>query len=94
MTFTTNLTESVKELIYAENHHYLTLTDKDGNQITLLENSLVCYKCSACTFEFYSNSNAAQFCGSCGSLDIKSQWTKPQIALIPESESDFSLKRK
>jgi RNA polymerase subunit RPABC4/transcription elongation factor Spt4 len=87
----TNITGAVLEFTYARNHHYLKLTDQEGNQHMLIEQGLIRYDCTECKYFFYATSNMATSCPVCKSEELKNAWMKPQVSLIPESASEFRL---
>jgi len=86
-----NIAGDVTAFEYAKNHHYLKLRDGDGNETVMVEHGLIKYVCTECKFEFFATSNQANHCCRCGSKDITSQWTRPQVSLVPEKESDFQF---
>lgn len=89
-----NIAGDVTAFEYAKNHHYLKLRDGDGNETVMVEHGLVKYVCNKCTFEFFTTSNQANCCARCGCRELVASWTRPQVALVPENESDFQFVKK
>ena len=87
----TNIAMKVKELSYAKNHHWLRLKDKSGHETTLIEQSVIEHRCETCDFVFWAKTNVSAVCPSCLAPGLEGRWLKPQIALIPEEESDFTM---
>lgn len=86
-----NLPESVKEFTYARNCHYLKLKDLKGREVKLIEQGLVRYWCLMCSALWFQTSNNATCCPVCEKSKISAQWVRPQMALVPEHESDFVM---
>lgn len=94
MKIETNIPGDVKEFTYAKNCHYLKLRGEDGKETTLVEHGLLKYTCKSCRFTFYAESNQASTCPCCKTGLLELQWMKPQVALVPEKETDFAMKKK
>ena len=86
-----NIAGSVASMEYCKNHHYLRLRDADGHETTMVEHGLVKYRCCACAYVFYSATAEANQCALCGHGQLEMMWTRPQVALVPEKESEFQL---
>jgi len=86
-----NIPGAVKEFTYVKNHHYLRLKDDKGNETKLLENGVIRYWCVSCTNVWFQPSDLATVCPNCKGSKISKQWMKPQLALIPEDESSFTM---
>jgi len=78
---------------YVRNHHYLRLTGDDGRETTLIEEGLVKYHCTDCDLIFFLTTRQANCCPRCTSQALEAQWQRPQVALVPESETDFQFVR-
>lgn len=86
-----NIPNDVKSFEYGKNHHYLRLQDGDGNETVMVEYGLIKYQCEKCRFIFFALTHQANHCARCGYSGLKPQWTRPQVALVPEQESDFKM---
>jgi len=89
-----NIAGDVTAFEYAQNHHYLKLKDSDGNETVMVEHGLVKYTCARCDFEFFTLTSQANRCCLCGGMDITAEWTRPQVSLVPEKQSDFKFVQK
>ena len=90
----TDLPTAVKEMTYVKNCHYLRLKDQRGNETKLIEHGVIRYWCPECKTMWFQVENNASCCPSCAHNEISCQWMRPQVALIPEAETDFQMPRK
>lgn len=83
------LPDHVRSAAYVVNHHYIKLTDWNGNELILNPTSMVKYECSDCDHFFFASWNAGKaccpFCG--GNCDPK--WGTMQLCFVPDDESKF-----
>jgi rubrerythrin len=87
--FQTSLAGAVSEMAYAKNHHWLKLTDGDGNATMLIEHGLVKWSCQGCKFLFFTAMNPGRLCcPSCGGA-ADPLWVRPQVSLVPEDANAF-----
>lgn len=97
LTIETSLVGAVQSMSYGRNHHWLKLRDHRGREIVLVENAVVRYACEdgvSCGFSFTSEQNIGDTkCNRC-SKPMVLQWMRPQVALIPEVQSDFEMPTK
>lgn len=90
-TIETDIPGHVKMFHYVRNHHYLKLRDKEGNETKLVEYGLIQYLCEKCDFKFWAECNRANHCPCCNAPELEQVWMKPQLSLVPETESDFKM---
>lgn len=95
LTLHTSLTGVVAAMTYARNHHWLKLKDHKGREVMLVEHGVVRYQCDGCDFAFVTETSLGPTCTCvrCAAT-MKAQWMKPQVALIPQQESDFEMPHK
>jgi hypothetical protein len=94
MKIESNSPSGVKEFTYAKNCHYLKLIDDQGKEIKLVEQYLIRYWCISCSYIWYSMDDKSKNCPCCQKTKISQIWMKPQVSLVPETETDFQIKRK
>lgn len=83
------LSDHVRSAQYVVNHHYIKLTDWDGNELILNPTSMVKYECEDCDHFFFSGFNAGKVkCPFCGGA-CKPKWGTMQLCFVPEDESGF-----
>lgn len=86
---TAKLPASVRSFKWVRNHHYVQLEDEQDNKVKLHAGGILRGTCTACNQVNYAASHqGAMVCTHCLGA-VKWQWTKPQIAFVPESESQF-----
>ena len=89
MRFEVNLHEDVRGCEYVKNHHYIKLTDKNGNKLILNPISMVKYTCVACNHIFFAEFNSGgASCPFCIG-ETEAQWGSMQLCFVPEDESEF-----
>lgn len=88
----TSLVGVVEQMTYARNHHWLKLRDHQGREIVLVENAVMRYVCTTCQFAMTCEENIGDGrpCPKC-LKPMNGVWMRPQVALIPEQESDFVM---
>jgi hypothetical protein len=67
---------------------------ENGERAILISTGLLECACALCEAVFYIRSDIVQCCPSCGALDVRKCWTRPQVVLVPESEASFLCWRK
>ncbi len=86
---TANIPTSVRRFSWVRNHHYVELEDEQGNKAKLHAGGMLRGVCTKCNELNYAASNqGAMICTHCLG-PVKWQWTKPQIAFMPEHEATF-----
>jgi hypothetical protein len=86
---TTKLPANVRSFMWVRNHHYVQLEDEEGNTVKLHAGGLLRGVCTQCNeVNFASSNQGAMVCTHCLS-PVQWQWTKPQIAFVPEHEAKF-----
>ena len=84
-----SLPEIVHGIEYVTNHHYIKLTDKEGNKLKLNAKSLLMGRCITCKQVFYVQSRMGNMvCPHCCGV-VKWSWGKFQTGFVPEEESGF-----
>jgi len=85
----TSLPASVKGFHFVKNHHFVELEDSEGNKIKLNAAEILVGTCTGCTQQCVALVNSgAMMCTHCGG-NVKWAWSRPQLAFIPEHESQF-----
>lgn len=80
---------SVRAVKWVRNHHFIELEDEHGNATKLLAGGVLLGECAACQAACIAlQNNGKMRCTHCGGA-VKWQWAKPQLAFIPEHESQF-----
>lgn len=75
---------------YTENSHFIELTDRNGRKIKVDATGVVRYHCYGCQAIFLLLTNHGPLtCPVCLEKKIEPRWLKPQLAFVPEEESDF-----
>lgn len=83
------LSDNVRSAQYVVNHHYIKLTDWDGNELILNPTSMVKYECEDCDHFFFACWNSGKaLCPFCGGK-CKTKWGSMQLCFVPEDESNF-----
>ncbi len=86
---TAKVPTSVRSFKWVRNHHYVEVEDEDGNKTKLHAGGMLRGVCTKCAEINYAATNqGAMVCTHC-LAPVKWQWTKPQIAFIPEHEAQF-----
>jgi hypothetical protein len=89
MKVVTSLPDFVHGFRYVKNHHFIELTDNDGNKVTLNAGGIMLGDCKECKAKVAAFENRERMiCTHCGG-QVTWQWTRPQLAFVPEKESDF-----
>jgi len=83
------LPECIHTFTYVKNHHFIKLTDDDGNSTTLRARDIIQFTCHKCNSVFWMGTNQAAHCPTCLSEDLAKDWVDLQLSFIPESESKF-----
>ena len=91
MKIYTHLPDEIKMFTYAKNHHFIELTDTNGNIAKLNADSVLVGQCLSCGAKLIAFSNMGEMsCTHCGSTNTKWLWANPQLSFIPEKESAFT----
>ncbi len=89
MKISINLPDEVKGVTYVKNHHWVELEDIHGNKTKLTASALLMGHCKACKEVNIALAKMGNMqCTYCGS-GVDWLWTRPQLAFIPQKESDF-----
>lgn len=85
-----NLPPNIRAFTWVRNHHYVKLEDEQGNEVKLHAGGLLRGVCVSASQHvvFAATHEGAMICPHCLSA-VKWQWTKPQIAFVPEHEATF-----
>lgn len=98
LTIETSLVGAVQSMSYGRNHHWLKLRDHRGREIVLIENAVLLYICSdeKCGFRMSTEAHIGDNrpCPVCLGHTLNGVWARPQVALIPEAQSDFEMPTK
>lgn len=82
--------EGVRSFAWHRNHHFVELEDRDGNRTKLDAGGVIIGICDMCQARLIAFSHSgAMACTHCLSTNVKWAWMKPQLAFIPEQESQF-----
>lgn len=102
MEFKASTPDHIRGITYRKNHHWIELTDDEGNVTKLNATGIVMYACktTGCKFKMFipqetdakGQSVIANHgnlpCALCGTW-MKPTWIKPQLSFLPEGESAF-----
>lgn len=81
----------LKSVLYVRNHHFIELTDEQGNTIRLIAKSMIRGLCKTCGQTIYAETRSgAMTCPHCFGA-VGWVWGKAQISFVPEDESSFSM---
>jgi hypothetical protein len=84
-----HLPPTVRAFTWVRNHHFIELEDEHGNKSKMLAGGILAGECIECKAAVLAlQHSGAMRCTHCSGA-VKWQWSKPQLAFIPEHESEF-----
>ena len=66
----------------------LLVPDGNGGKVKLLGTGVIEYSCASCRANWWMRSNTAVKCPNCGNTEIKSRWTTPVTAFLPQVKDE------
>lgn len=80
---------SIRKFSWTRNHHFIELEDEQGNTVKMLAGGILAGECTECKAAVIALQHSGSMrCTHCGGA-VKWAWSKPQLAFIPEHESEF-----
>ncbi len=84
-----SLPSTVRRFTWVRNHHYVEMEDESGHTVKLHAGGVLRGECTKChSVIFATTHQGAMICPHCLS-PVKWQWSKIQLAFLPEEESKF-----